>query len=302
MRYGSNRRRACRGDVGAAKRVLLLLSTSSIPSVLDTIMGYDGGADHVVNYAGITPGNVGALIDGAIISRGSGDQKQAAIFIGGGNMAAGEELLTAVVKQFSGNCRLSVMLDCNGSNTVASAGVAQIAKALPLTGKKAVVLAGTGPVGLRAAALFAKEGAQVSVTSRVMQRATAACALIEARFGKSLTPLEAFDNNARGEAIKGADIVFAAGAAGVDLLEEQHWRDEWTIELIADCNARRPLGIGGIEPTDKAHTRLQKITFGAFGIGCLKAKLHQTCIKQLFRSSDQVLDVEEIYAMAKVMA
>ena len=164
-----------------------------------------------------------------------------------------------------------------------------------------VVLAGTGPVGLRAAALFAKEGAQVSLTSRDKQRAAAACHLIQARFGVSPIPLSAVDNNARGATIRGADIVFAAGAIGVELLEERHWRDESTIGLIADCNAQPPLGVGGIDATDKGNTRQQKLAFGALGIGGLKLKLHRTCIAQLFQSSDQVLDAEEIYALAKSM-
>jgi hypothetical protein len=284
------------------KRLLLLLDSDPIPSVYDIIVGYDGGADHVVSYAGITPGNIAALIDGAIFTRGPSEKKHTAIFIGGANMAAGEELLTAVTNHFFGNFRVSVMLDSNGSNTTAAAAVARIAKAVPLAGKKAVVLAGTGPVGLRAAALFAKEGAQISVTSRDKQRAAAACRLIEARFGISPIPLEAIDNDARGAAIRGADIVFAAGAIGVELLEERHWRDECTIELIADCNAQPPLGVGGIEASDKGKTRQQKLAFGALGIGGLKLKLHRACIGQLFQSSDQVLDAEEIYALAKTMA
>jgi methylenetetrahydrofolate/methylenetetrahydromethanopterin dehydrogenase (NADP+) len=115
-------------------------------------------------------------------------------------------------------------------------------------------------------------------------------------------PLKAIDNDARGAAIQGADIVFAAGAIGVELLEERHWRDEWTIELIADYNAQPPLGIGGIEATDKGKTRQQMLAFGALGIGGLKLKLHRACIGQLFQGSDQVLDVEEIYALAKTMA
>ena len=40
------------------------------------IVGDDGGADHVVSYAGITPGNVGALIDGAIFTRGTSEKKE----------------------------------------------------------------------------------------------------------------------------------------------------------------------------------------------------------------------------------
>jgi methylenetetrahydrofolate/methylenetetrahydromethanopterin dehydrogenase (NADP+) len=283
------------------KRLLLLLDSDPMPNAYDIIVGYDGGADHIVGYGGITPDNVGALIDGAVFTRGPSEKKHTAVFIGGANMAAGEELLAAVTKRFFGNFRVSVMLDSNGSNTTAAAGVAQIAKAVPLANKKVVVLSGTGPVGLRAAALFAKEGAQVSLTSRDKQRAAAACHLIQARFGVSPIPLAAADNDARGATIRGADIVFAAGGIGVKLLEERHWQDERTIELIADCNAQPPLGVGGIDATDKGNTRHQKLVFGALGIGGLKLKLHRACVAQLFQSSDQVLDAEEIYALAKTM-
>src|SRR5215472_18469233 len=219
------------------KRLLLLLDSDPMPNSYDIIVGYDGGADHIVSYGGITPDNVGALIDGAVFTRGPSEKKHTAVFIGGANMAAGEALLAAVNKRFFGNFRVSVMLDSNGSNTTAAAGVAQIAKAVSLAGKKVVVLAGTGPVGLRAAALFAKEGAQVSLTSRDKQRAAAACRFIQARFGVSPDPLVAVDNDARGATVRGADIVFAAGAIGVELLEERHWRDEGNIELIAETRA-----------------------------------------------------------------
>jgi methylenetetrahydrofolate/methylenetetrahydromethanopterin dehydrogenase (NADP+) len=285
----------------AMKRVLLLLDSDPIPNAYDVIVAYDGGVDHIVSYGGITPGNVGPLIDGAVFTRGPSEKKLTAIFIGGANMAVGEELLATVTKRFFDNFRVSVMLDSNGSNTTAAAGVAQIAKAVPLTNKKVVVLAGTGPVGLRAAALFAKEGAQVTLTARDKQRAAAACRLIQTRFGVSPVPLVAVDSAARGAIIRGADIVFAAGAIGVELLEERHWRDEGTIELIADCNAQPPLGVGGICATDKGNTRQQKLVFGALGIGGLKLKLHRACVAQLFQSSDQVLDAEEIYALAKTM-
>ena len=59
------------------------------------------------------------------------------------------------------------MLDSNGSNTTAAAGVALVAKAAgSVEGKKAVVLAGTGPVGMRSAALLGKEGADVVIAAR----------------------------------------------------------------------------------------------------------------------------------------
>src|SRR6516165_2514188 len=180
------------------KKLLFLFDTDPMPSAFDSVVGYDGGADRIIGYGGLTPSNVGALVDGTIFTRGPNEKRHTAIFIGGGNIAAGEQLLAAVSKRFFGNFRVSVMLDSNGSNTTAAAGVAQIAKVIPLAGKKVVVVAGTGPVGLRAAALFAKEGAQVSLTSRDKQRATAAFRLIQARFGVSPIPLAAVDNDARG--------------------------------------------------------------------------------------------------------
>ncbi|MBI3275123.1 MAG: methylenetetrahydrofolate dehydrogenase, partial [Methylocystis sp.] len=179
------------------KKLLFLLDTDPAPSVFDTVVGYDGGADHVIGYGGVTPANVGALVDGAIFTRGPAEKQFTAIFVGGGNMAAGEELFEAVKKRFFGNFRVSAMLDSNGSNTTAGATVALLAKAKPLAGKKAVVLAGTGPVGLRAAALLAKEGAEVAITSRSKQRAEAASRAVEDRFGVSPAPIEAVDNEAR---------------------------------------------------------------------------------------------------------
>ena len=85
-------------------------------------------------------------------------------------MTKGEAVFKAVKKRFFGPFRVSVMLDSNGSNTTAAAGVALLAKAKKLKGKKAVVLAGTGPVGMRAAAFLGQEGADVTITSRTKDR------------------------------------------------------------------------------------------------------------------------------------
>lgn len=284
------------------KKLLFLLDTDPAPSVFDTVVGYDGGADHVIGYGGVTPESVAALVDGTIYTRGSKEKQCTAIFVGGSSMIAGEAVFAAVKKRFFANFRVSAMLDSNGSNTTAAAAVALLAKAKPLAGKKAIVLAGTGPVGMRAAAMLHSEGAEVAITSRSKQRADAAAKAINDRFGFAPTPLEAFDNEARAAVVKGARVVFAAGAIGVPLLDEKDWRNDPAIELIADCNAQPPLGIGGVEAIDKATERYGKIVTGALGLGGLKLKLHRACIGQLFETSDQVLDAENIYAQAKSLA
>jgi methylenetetrahydrofolate/methylenetetrahydromethanopterin dehydrogenase (NADP+) len=284
------------------KKLLFQFDTDTYPSVFDTVVAYDGGADHVICHGGLTPGNISAMVEGAIFTRAPKDKKNTAIFIGGSDMVAGQTLLNAVQKHFFGGFRVSVMLDSNGCNTTAAAAVAKLVANRSIAGKKAVVLAGTGPVGQRAAAMLAKEGATVSVTSRKMGQAIKACDAMKARFGVDLIPVEAADNKARGKAIADANIVLATGAAGIELLTEEQWRDNTNIELIADANATPQLGIGGTDMLDKGTERHGKIIWGAIGFGAFKLVLHRACIAKLFEDNTQVFDAENIFALAKGMA
>src|SRR5919199_816933 len=206
------------------KKLLFQLDPDPVASAFDTVVAHDGGADDVVIHGGINPDNVGPLVDGAIFTRSPKEKKYTALFIGGSNMEDGQNLLEAVRKKFFADFRVSVMFDSNGSNTTAAAGVAMLAQAASLKDKRAVVLAGTGPVGQRAAALLAQEGAEVKITSRNMKRSEAACKLVEQRFGAKLTPAEAADDAARIKVLKDAQVVFGAGAGGVQLLKEEQWR------------------------------------------------------------------------------
>jgi len=284
-----------------AKKLLFHLDTDPMPSVFDTVVAHDGGADHVHGYGGVTPENLTPLVAGTIFTRSPKDKRYTAIFISGSNMAAGEKLLKAVSKNFFSNFRVSVMLDSNGSNTTAAAMVALLAKQKPLAGKRAVILAGTGPVGLRAGVMMSHEGAKVTLTSRKLDRAQEACAGVKEGFGVDLTPMAVSDSAGAARALEGAHIVIATGAAGVELLAEEAWKDHPTLEMLSDANATPPLGIGGMDMMDKGKERHGKITFGAIGSGSLKLELHRHCIAQLFESNDQVLDAMEIYAMAKAM-
>ncbi|GJE55369.1 MULTISPECIES: NADP-dependent methylenetetrahydromethanopterin/methylenetetrahydrofolate dehydrogenase [Methylobacterium] len=286
------------------KKLLFQFDTDAAPSVFDVVVGYDGGADHITGYANVTPENVGAFVDGTIYTRGGKEKQSTAIFVGGGDMAAGERVFEAVKKRFFGPFRVSSMLDSNGSNTTAAAGVALVVKAAggSVKGKKAVVLAGTGPVGMRSAALLAGEGAEVVLCGRKLDKAQAAADSVNKRFKVNVTAAETPDDASRSEIVKGAHLVFAAGAIGLELVPTAAWQNESSIEIVADYNAQPPLGIGGIEATDKGKDYGGKLAFGALGIGGLKLKLHRACIGKLFESSDKVFDAEEIYALAKEMA
>ncbi len=284
------------------KKLLFQFDTDLHPSVFDTVVAYDGGADHVIGHGSLTPENISSLVDGTIFTRAPKDKKNTAIFVGGSDMEAGQRLFKAIQKCFFPGFQVSVMLDSNGSNTTAAAAVAKISTNGSLVGKNAVVLAGTGPVGQRAAAMLAQEGANVSITARKMERAITACENIKIRFGVDITPIEAIDNAARAKAIETANIVLATGAAGIELLSTEQWQNNPNLEIIADANATPPLGIGGTDMMDKGELRHGKIIWGAIGFGSLKLALHRACIAKLFEDNKQVFDAENIFALAKEMA
>ncbi len=285
------------------KKLLFQFDTDAHPSTFDTVVAYDGGADHVIRHGGLSPENIGALVDGTIFTRAPKDKKNTAIFVGGSNIAAGQTLLQAIKQRFFANFRVSVMLDSNGCNTTAAAAVAKLASSVAIAGKKAVVLAGTGPVGQRAAVMLAMEGAaEVIVSSRQLAQAEKVCNDMQARFGIVLKPAAATDREARGKLIEGANIVFATGAAGVELLIEEQWRGHPTLELLADANATPPAGIGGVDMLDRGVVRHGKIVWGALGFGNLKLTLQRACIARLFEQNDLILDAEDIFKTAKEMA
>ena len=55
------------------KKLLLQLDSSPHPSVFDRVVGFDGGADEVMSYGGITPEAVRDLVHGCIFTRGPQD-------------------------------------------------------------------------------------------------------------------------------------------------------------------------------------------------------------------------------------
>ena len=71
------------------------------------------------------------------------------------------------------------------------------------------------------------------------------------------------------------------------------------LKVAIDLSAVPPLGIGGIEATDKAQQRDGAICYGALGVGGTKMKIHKAAIAQLFEANDQILDAEEILAVGQ---
>lgn len=281
------------------KKLLLQLDPDHQPSAFDRIVAYDAGADEVLSYGGVTPTEVVPLVHGAIFTRGPADLRHTAVWIGGTDVGSAEALFAAVQDAFFGPFRVSAMMDANGCNTTAAAAVARLAGVVTLSGARAVILGGTGPVGIRAAALLAREGAAVVLCSRSLERARVACERLKATFAVDVTPCQAWDEASVTRALEDADICLTAGAAGVTFVPRSVWAKHPRLKALADVNAVPPLGIEGIEAADKGTEREGKRVFGALGIGSLKMKVHRACLAQLFERNDAVVDLDTIYRVAR---
>ena len=283
------------------KKVLLQLDSDALPSAFDAITALDSGADHLLQYGSIQPHDVEAIVHGAIFTRGIGELKNSAIFIGGSDIALGESNLLAVKEAFIGPMRVSVMLDSNGCNTTAAAAVRKIISTGDIRGKKVVVLAGTGPVGVSAAALMADEGAEVTITSRSEAKAQDCSKAIVKRFGHDVRSVVVTSFEETEAAMEGAHAVLCTGAAGITLLPEDLWKNHPTLKVLADVNAVPPLGIDDSKPHWNGKQIGDKVVFGALGIGGLKIQLHRACVARLFEDNNSVLDAYEVYQVAKVI-
>jgi hypothetical protein len=280
------------------QRILVQLDTDPQPSVFDRVVAVDAGVEHLFSYGSVTPENVVPLVHGAIFTRGPGDLKNTALFVGGSNVEAGERLVKAIRKAFFGPMKVSVLSDPNGSNTTAAAAVRCATRHLDPAKATALILGGTGPVGQRAARILAQLGAKVRLASRSRDRAEQACdAIRKAVPAGQIEAAGASDSDLQ-SAVGDVQLIIAAGAAGVQFLTESEWRSAPALRVAIDLNAVPPAGLGGIGVTDKAVAKDHVTIYGAIGVGGLKMKVHKAALKRLFESNDQVLDTDEIYKLA----
>ena len=282
------------------RKLLLQLDSSRLPSVFDQVVAYDAGADVVMSYGGVTETDVRDLVYGCIFTRGVKDLKNSAVWIGGSNMSAGEQLLAMAQDALIGELSVSIMLDSNGSNTTAVAAVVKVEATIPdLRDKKVLILAGTGPVGQRAAGLLAKDGAQVTITSRKPEQGEKARQFISARFNVQVEAVTLNDPSKLPELLPGVEVLINSGPAGVQMVPKSAWTGVKSLKVAVDLNAVPPLGIEGIDVNDAGGKKNGVVVFGAFGIGNFKTKLHKACVARLFTRNDLVLDAETIADIAR---
>lgn len=291
------------------KRILIQLDCDQQPSTFDAVVAVDAGADVLLRHGGVTPENVVPLVHGAMFTRGGADLASTAIFIGGSDVAAAEAVAARVRETFFGPVRVGVLVDPSGANTTAAAAVVAAARHLPLQpGEKpqprALVLGGTGPVGQRVARLLARRGAVVTVASRTAHRAEEVVRRIMAAVPQAAVSAAEWTGAVRPDAalaklVEQVDLIVAAGAAGVKLLDAPGRALARTAKVIIDLNAVPPAGIEGVVANDKARADGAAVVYGALGVGGTKMKIHKAAIGRIFAEPDSFLDAEDLLAIGE---
>ena len=283
------------------RRILIQLDTDAQASVFDAVVAIDAGAERLLQYANVKPEQVRDLVHGAMYTRGPQDLKNTAFFIGGSNVVHGEQVYRNAIDAMFDPFRVSVMIDCNGSNSTAAAAVISASRHLELEGSTALVLAATGPVGQRVAKILANEKCTVYLSSRSLERSQEC---VDQLLGQGipanrLIAISSADQIWTDKAIRESQVVFGCGAAGVRLMTSEQIEQATELRVAIDLNAVPPLGIEGIGLTDKGVQRGNRVDYGALGVGGLKMKIHKASVASLFESNSRAIDCQEMMIIGR---
>ena len=292
------------------KPVFIFLDTDKHASPFDILMVIDLIPDVVIlKYEQVTPDDADKIIADAMFPRGPKGAKFTKVFVNGKDLDTVNAIVDRIRKRMFPPFELSVIVDPRGSYTTASAAVLktlQLSMKLGLgtfEGKTVTVLAGTGPVGIAAAWLYAMEGAsKVIVTSRELSRAQKVASLInnELKVNKVMG-VEAKTPEQVGEAIRDSTIVLSTGAPGVTLLPLNILKNYGkNVKIVADVNAIPPYGVEGIDPNMDGKELIPGVYgIGALAIGVLKNNIEAELIKKALSEPRGIFDFRVAYEIGK---
>jgi methylene-tetrahydromethanopterin dehydrogenase len=289
--------------------ILHMLSPLRHVSPFDVNMALDAGFGAVVPYTGVELSEITGLVQDAIFSRGPKGVKRTAVFIGGRNAILALDMLDAARKAMVPPFEVSVFADPAGSFTTAAAMVACAEKALKqkfssgLSERKVVVFGATGVVGFSSAVIAAREGARVTLVgydgpARVKELATDA----GARFKIDLAHADGSSDPLKVAALKDADVVLAAGKAGVQVLGKAQLQQAPTLKVAADVNAVPPAGIEGLGVHDDGTplTGTSAVGIGALAIGNVKYQVEAGLFRKMAEAEKPLyLDFGHAFQLAR---
>lgn len=254
--------------------ILHMLTTAKNLSPFDVNMAMDAGWVCSMPYINVEPSEVRGLVQDAIFSRSPKGLKKTGIFIGGRDTKQAMDMLKTAKNSMVPPFEVSVFADPSGAFTTAAGMVAAVENELKtqfntdLKDKNVLALGGTGPVGQAAAVIAAQAGANVRLIGRQLDKAERIADMCSQEFGEGKITITAGADADKAQYIKTADVVFATGAAGIELLSAELIASAPQLKVAADVNAVPPAGIAGVDAFDNG-APIQGSTSGAVGIGAL---------------------------------
>lgn len=262
-------------------------------SPFDINMAVDAGYEVVIPYSNVKLEEVAGLTQDAIFSRGPAGVKKTGMFIGGRDIGLAMDMLDAAKKAMVPPFEVSVFADPSGAFTTAAALVACVERDLkknfdlPLSGMRAVVFGGTGPVGLATAVIVAQQGADTTIVDHFsIDTALDFAKEAKTRYGVSLRATAAASDADKARLLSNADLVFCTAKAGVQVLNSSVLEDAKQLKVAGDVNAVSPLGIEGLgimdsgEPLIHAINSKGAVGIGALAVGNVKYKLQHALLKE----------------------
>ena len=270
-------------------------------SPFDINMAVDAGYEVVIPYSNVKLDEVAGLTQDAIFSRGPAGVKKTGMFIGGRDIGLAMDMLDTAKKAMVPPFEVSVFADPSGAFTTAAALVACVERDLkknfdlPLSGMRAVVFGGTGPVGLATAVIVAQQGADTTIVDHFsIDTALEFAEEAKTRYGVTLRATAAASDADKARLLSNADLVFCTAKAGIQVLNSSVLEDAKQLKVAGDVNAVSPLGIEGLgimdsgEPLVHAINSKGAVGIGALAVGNVKYKLQHALLKETLEAEKPV--------------
>jgi len=291
--------------------VLHMLTTAKNLSPFDVNMAVDAGWVTLVPYINVEASEIKGLVQDVIFSRSSKGLKNTGIFIGGRDAKEAMDMLKMAKNSMVPPFEVPVFADPSGAFTTAAGMVAASERELnnkfkipELKGLNILILGGTGPVGQVAAVIAAQAGANVKLVGRQLEKAQRIVDLCNQEFGNNEINIEAGVDSDKADYIQSTDIIFATGAAGIELASAELIAAAPQLKIAADVNAVPPAGIAGVDAfhdgTSIKGSKSGALGIGALAIGNVKYQAQNRLLKKMIETDKAIyLHFEDAFALAR---
>ncbi len=290
--------------------ILHMLSPQKHVSPFDVNMAADAGFKVIIPYINVEGSEITGLVQDAIFSRPPDYGRRTGFFFGGKDAIQALDMIQSAKDALVPPFQVSTFADPAGSFTTAAGMVACVEKVLKekhnrgWDGINVTIFGATGVVGFASAVIAALEGAKVKmVAHRGVERVFKAAEAAKERFGVDMEPVPGDTPEKKAAIVADAEVVFAAAAAGVQVLSTAELQSAKNLLVTADVNAVPPPGVEGMDLFMNGDvlpgcTRTSGV--GPLAIGDIKYKTQAGLFTRMLNDSEALhLDFRDAFKLAR---